>query len=60
MGCNEHRETVVKAWKKGLFLSHCYFHARHRFLFRRIRGYALNSVKYAEAVDVYSPCRIIH
>lgn len=53
-------DTLVKAWKKGLFLSHCYFHARHCSLVRRIRRYALNSVKYAEAVDVYSPCRIIH
>lgn len=53
-------DTLVKAWKKGLFLSHCYFHARHCSLVRKIRRYALNSVKYAEAVDVYSPCRIIH
>lgn len=51
---------LVKAWKKGLFLSHCYFHARHCSLARRVRRYVLNSVKYAEAVDVYSPCRIIH
>jgi len=40
-GCNKHTETLVKAWEKGLFLSHCHFHARHRFLFRRIGRYAL-------------------
>lgn len=49
-----------RAGKEGLFLSHCYFHARRCFLFGRIRRYPLNSVKYAEAVDVYIPCRIIH
>lgn len=60
VGWKRHTAAFVKASNKGSLLSRCDFHARHRFLFRRIRRYALNSVKYVEAVDVYSPCRIIH
>lgn len=47
-------------WEGGFFLPQCCFHARQCFLLGRIRRHALNSVKFAEAVDVYSSCGIIH